>query len=53
LMATIMMDRSDFAGAVQELRSFLDRAPAEGADAQYARSALSAAQSKLASSSQK
>ena len=53
LMATIMMDRSDFAGAVQEFRSFLDRSPAEGADAQYARSALNAAQSKLASSSQK
>jgi tetratricopeptide (TPR) repeat protein len=53
LMATIMMDRSDFAGAVQEFRTFLDRAPAEGADAQYARNALNIAQNKLASSSQK
>jgi hypothetical protein len=47
------MDRSDFAGAVQEFRTFLDRAPAEGADAQYARNALNIAQNKLASSSQK
>lgn len=48
LLATIMMDQNDFAGAVQEFRSFLDRAPADGADAQYARSALTLAQNKLA-----
>lgn len=47
LMATIMMDRSDYAGAVQEFRSFLDHSP-QGADAQYARDGLTLAQGKLA-----
>ncbi len=47
LMATIMMDRNDYAGAVQEFRSFLDHSP-EGADAQYARDGLTLAQGKLA-----
>ena len=48
LMGTIMIDRSDFAGAVQELRTFLDHVP-EGADAQFARNALTFAQNHLAS----
>jgi tetratricopeptide (TPR) repeat protein len=48
LMATIMMDRNDFAGAVHEYQAFLDHAP-EGAEAQYARNALTMAQNKLAS----
>lgn len=47
LMATIMMDRNDYAGAVEEFRSFLDHAP-DGVDAQYARDALTLAQGKLA-----
>jgi tetratricopeptide (TPR) repeat protein len=48
LQAAIMMDRDDYAGAVQEYQTFLERVP-EGSDAQYARSALTVAQNKLAS----
>jgi tetratricopeptide (TPR) repeat protein len=48
LMGTILIDRNDFAGAVQELRAFLDHVP-EGTDAQYARNALTFAQNRLAS----
>ena len=48
LMGTIMIDRNDFAGAVTELRAFLDHVP-EGADAQFARNALTFAQNHLAS----
>jgi len=49
LMATIMMEHSDFAGAVLEYKTYLDHAP-DGAEAQFARSALTMAQNKLASS---
>lgn len=48
LMGTVLMDRSDFAGAVQEFQAFLSHA-GDGADAQYARTAMSFAQNKLAS----
>jgi tetratricopeptide (TPR) repeat protein len=53
LLATIMMDRNDFAGAVEEFRSFLDRSPSDEADAQYARNALTMAQTKLSSAGPK
>ncbi len=48
LMAAIMMDRNDFAGAVQEYRAFLNHATASAADAEYARRQLADAQTKLA-----
>jgi tetratricopeptide (TPR) repeat protein len=48
LMAAIMMDRNDFAGAAQEYRTFLDNAPANSADVEYARNSLAMAQQKLA-----
>ena len=47
LLATIMMDRNDYAGAVQEFRSFLDHSP-NAIDAKYAQEGLTVAQAKLA-----
>lgn len=50
LMGTVLMDRSDYAGAVEQFQTFLTHVP-EGADAKYARDAITFSQNKLASAS--
>lgn len=50
LMGTVLMDRNDYAGAVEQFQAFLTHAP-DGADAQYARDAITFSQNKLASAS--
>ncbi len=49
LMGTVLMDRNDYAGAVEQFQSFLTHAPDGGADAKYAREAMTFSQNKLAS----
>jgi Flp pilus assembly protein TadD len=49
LMGTVLMDRNDYAGAVEQFQNFLSHTDADGSDAKYARDAITFSQTKIAS----